>query len=132
MYKFLNLNPRNLITGDCAIRAIAKALKRRKKEVVCDLPITVDEVANAPAIRFLWKDERKAGYQAGTLAQYWQRVLPEVITDKSGELSMQYGVAALVSVITTARKVVDHEARIKELEAECERLRNEVKQLKKV
>ena len=26
MYKFLNLNPRNLITGDCAIRAIAKTL----------------------------------------------------------------------------------------------------------
>lgn len=104
----------------------------RKKDVVCDLPITVDEIANAPAIRFLWKDERKVGYQAGTLAQYWQKVLPEVITDKSGELSMQYGVTALVSVIKTARKVVDHEARIKELEAECERLRNEVKQLKKV
>ena len=102
----------------------------RKKDVICELPMKVEDVAGAPAIRFLWKDNRKDGNQAGTLAQYWQKVLPEVITDKSGELSMQYGVAALVSAIVTARKVVDHERRIRELESENMRLRNEVEQLK--
>ena len=98
----------------------------RKKDVVCELPMTVEDVAGAPAVRFLWKDNRVAGNQAGTLAQYWQKVLPEVITDKSGELSMQYGVAALVAAIVTARKVVDHERRIKELESENAQLRKDL------
>ena len=119
------------VTGDIyATGGVTCLSDARKKDVVCDLPITVDEVANAPAIRFLWKDERKVGYQAGTLAQYWQKVLPEVITDKSGELSMQYGVTALVAAIVTARRVTDHEERIRQLEAENRRLRNEVEQLK--
>ena len=95
----------------------------RKKDVLCDLPIKVEDVANAPAIRFLWKDKRMAGYQAGTLAQYWQKVLPEVVTDKDDELSMQYGVAAMMSAIVTARKVVNHEQRIKQLEKENEYLK---------
>ena len=98
----------------------------RKKDVIGELPMTVEDVAGAPAVRFLWKDNRVAGNQAGTLAQYWQRVLPEVITDKSGELSMQYGVAALVSAIVTARKVVDHERRIRELESENAQLRKDL------
>ena len=90
----------------------------RKKDVIGDKMIAVEQIANAPAVQFLWKGERaKEGMQVGTLAQYWQGVLPEVVMDKGGELSMQYGVAALVSAIITARKVVDHERRISELES---------------
>jgi hypothetical protein len=62
----------------------------------------------------------------GSIAQDWQRVLPEVVmraNDKEGTLSMQYGVAALVSSIITARKVVDHEKRIAELERENKELK---------
>ena len=104
----------------------------RKKNVQGDAKIGVEQIADAPAVQFLWKDEqrRKEGLQVGTLAQYWQGVLPEVVMDKGGELSMQYGVAALVSAIITARKVVDHERRISELEKENERLRTEVEQLR--
>jgi hypothetical protein len=50
--------------------------------------------------------------------------------DEKGTLSMQYGVAALVSAIITARKVVDHERRIVELEKENQRLKTEVEQLR--
>ena len=91
----------------------------RMKDVICDLPLTVEQVANAPAVRFTWKGERvNEGLQAGTLAQYWQTALPEVVQDKNNELSMSYGVAALMASIVTARKVVDHERRIQELERE--------------
>lgn len=115
------------VTGDIyATGGVTCLSDARKKDVVCELPMKVEDVAGAPAIRFLWKDNRKEGNQAGTLAQYWQKVLPEVITDKSGELSMQYGVAALVSAIVTARKVVDHERRIKELESENAQLRKDL------
>ena len=103
----------------------------RKKDVQKGVAIGVEQIADAPAVQFLWKGERaKEGVQVGTLAQYWQGVLPEVVMDKGGELSMQYGVAALVSAIITARKVVDHERRISELEKENKRLKTEVEQLR--
>ena len=59
-------------------------------------------------------------------------ILPEVVTEAKDDihtLSMQYGVAALIAAITTAKKVVDHEKRISDLEKECERLRTENEQL---
>ena len=104
----------------------------RKKDVIGEKMIAVEQIADAPAVQFLWKDEerRKEGVQVGTLAQYWQAVLPEVVMDRGGELSMQYGVAAMVSAIVTARKVVDHERRITELERENDRLRTEIEQLR--
>jgi hypothetical protein len=112
-----------------AITALSDA---RKKDIMGEAGVTVEQIAHAPAVQFLWKDKerRKDGQQVGTLAQYWQTVLPEVVSDKGGELSMQYGVAALVSSIITARKVVDHERRIAELEKENERLKKEVEQLR--
>ncbi len=112
-----------------AITALSDA---RKKDITGETGITVEQIAHAPAVQFLWKDKerRKEGQQVGTLAQYWQTVLPEVVSNKGGELSMQYGVAALVSAIITARKVVDHERRITELEKENERLSKELWKLK--
>ena len=110
----------------------------RKKDVISyELPLSVEQIAAAPTIRFTWKDKREEGEQVGTIAQYWEKVLPESIKDKSGELSMSYGVAALVSAITTARKVVDHDrllreqaAKISELENKCSFLEREVERLK--
>lgn len=112
-----------------AITALSDA---RKKDITGEADVSVEQIAHAPAVQFLWKDKkrRKDGQHVGTLAQYWQTVLPEVVMDKGGELSMQYGVAALVSAIVTARKVVDHERRICELEKENERLKKEVEQFR--
>ena len=103
----------------------------RKKDVLStDIGLTVEQIADAPTIKFLWKDRRNEGIQVGSVAQFWAANLPEVVMERGGELSMQYGVAALVSAIITARKVVDHERRISELEKENERLRTEVEQLR--
>ena len=111
-----------------AVTALSDA---RKKDVQGGAKIGVEQIAHAPAVQFLWKGERaKEGLQVGTLAQYWQAVLPEVVMDKGGELSMQYGVAALVSAIITARKVVDHERRIQELEKENQDLRREISNIR--
>ena len=116
------------VSGDIyATGALTALSDARKKYVQGDAKIGVEQIADAPAVQFLWKGERaKEGLQVGTLAQYWQGVLPEVVMDKGGELSMQYGVAALVSAIITARKVVDHERRISELEKENEELKKQI------
>jgi hypothetical protein len=55
--------------------------------------------------------------QAGTSAQDWSKLLPEVVSsNEKGILSLAYGNAALVSVIKLAEKVIELEERIKVLE----------------
>jgi len=61
-------------------------------------------------------DER----QAGSSAQDWQALLPEVVQigyDDEKTLSLAYGNAALVSAIELAKRVVEQEARIARLES---------------
>ena len=55
--------------------------------------------------------------QAGSSAQDWQKLLPEVVSeDADGTLSLAYGNAALVSAIELAKRVIGQEARIAKLE----------------
>lgn len=102
----------------------------RAKDVLGNINLSIEQIAYAPAIRFLWKDRRNNDVQAGSIAQYWQKVLPEVVTNKNNELGLQYGVTALIASIITAKAVVDHERRIKDLERENDFLKQQIKQLK--
>ena len=100
----------------------------RHKDVKGDVGLTVSEVANAPAVKFLWKDRRQDGLQVGSIAQYWQKVLPEAIVEAAdGELTMSYGVIALLASIATARKVEDLERRVNLLEQENRILKEQLK-----
>lgn len=111
---------------------VATSSDIRKKNVVSyDLPLTLNQIADAPTIKFTWKDNAKLGEQVGSIAQYWQKVLPQTIrVEKDDTLSLQYGVAALVAAITTARKVVDHEKEIAQLKNRVKALEEENKMLK--
>ena len=100
------------------------------KNIVGNAGLSVEQIANAPAVKFTWKNKQDELIHAGTIAQYWQKVLPEVVSDKAGTLSMNYGTAAMVATISVAKKVVNHEDRIRELEKENKRLRMELAQLK--
>jgi hypothetical protein len=58
--------------------------------------------------------------QAGSSAQDWQKLLPEVVTvgeDEQGTLSLGYGNAALVSVVELAKVVTELKAEIQSLKA---------------
>ena len=71
-----------------------------------DIALTVEQIANAPVFTFFWNDGTDEDQHAGTSAQYWQKVMPqEVCEDQEGNLSMQYGTAALVAVISVAREL---------------------------
>jgi hypothetical protein len=107
----------------------------RKKDVInYNAEPTFEAVANAPAIRFTWKDANysfRRGIHVGSIAQYWQTTLPEAVTmDNEGMLSMQYDVIALLSTISVAKKVSENERRIIILERENEELRKELAALK--
>ena len=113
-----------------AVTALSDA---RRKKIASRVNLNIEQVAQMPDIRFTWNDRDDDRMHVGTIAQEWQRILPEVVTDANDTehtLSMDYGVAALIASICVARKVVDHERRIKKLEQENLELRNELNRLK--
>lgn len=78
--------------------------------------LTVSQIAAAPAITFDWIEEWR-GKGAGSIAQYWQPILPQNVKRWDGDfLSMEYGNIALLSAITIARAVESHEQKITRLE----------------
>ena len=120
------------VTGNISATGSVTALSdARHKQVLSGVPMTVEQIAQMPTILFRWTDEKHDDkVYAGTLAQNWQNTLPQAIVrqdNEEGTLAFNYGVAALVSSIITARKVVDHEKRIRELERENKRLKELLK-----
>ncbi len=101
----------------------------RKKNRIKDVDLRLDQIAKAPAFEYYWLDPSiDHDLHVGTSAQYWESVLPQVVTtakDEIGTLSMQYGVAALISAISVARKVMTHEEKIALLETRVSALEKE-------
>ena len=94
-----------------------RALKTNLKDVT----YSVADIAKAPAATFDWKDGR--GRSAGSIAQYWKDILPELVHGEEGSMSLAYGQLALVNTILEAREIETLKARVAELEAEVKRLR---------
>jgi hypothetical protein len=96
-------------TGD-----VTAASDGRQKEIVEDAMLTAEQIADAPAVKFTWKDKRDDDVHAGSIAQYWQKVLPEVVVGNDDALGLNYGAAAMVSSINLAREVVELKNTVKE------------------
>ena len=88
----------------------------RMKNVIEDFVLTTDEIAEAPIVKFTWKAGDDNSVHVGSIAQYWRKVVPESVLDVNGKLSLEYGVLALLSAISLARTVVNHEQRLQRLE----------------
>ena len=120
----VKIDPSGNLTSPAGITALSDA---RHKQVISDTQITVEQVAKMPSVLFKWTDgNHDDNIYAGTLAQNWQSVLPQAVredNDKEKTLSFNYGVAALVSSITTARDVVEMKETIRELKEEIARLK---------
>jgi hypothetical protein len=66
----------------------------------------IDDIANAPAIHFTWKNKRDKKIHVGSIAQYWQKITPECVhQSKRRFLTMNYDVIALVNTIALAREI---------------------------
>lgn len=98
----------------------------RKKNVTGEVELDVNAIALARLIRFTWKDRKfDKNEHVGGIAQEWQKILPEAVHESAdGTLSMDYGAIGLISAVTLARKVVEQERRLEELEARIKRLEN--------
>lgn len=98
----------------------------RKKNVTGEVELDVNAIAMARLIRFTWKDRKfDKNEHVGGIAQEWQKILPEAVHESAdGTLSMDYGAIGVISAVTLARKVVEQERRLEELEARIKRLEN--------
>lgn len=94
------------MTSKTSSKALSDA---RHKDVKRSVELTVEQIAAMPAVIFEWLDKDlkdvDPGEHVGTLAQEWQEILPQAVSEQEdGTLTMGYGEAALVSVITLARR----------------------------
>ena len=96
----------------------------RRKNVIGDVELDVNAITLARLIRFTWKDRKfDKNEHVGGIAQEWQKILPEAVHESAdGTLSMDYGAIGMISAVTLARKVVEQERRLEELEARIKRI----------
>ena len=91
--------------------------ERKKNIIDRDVKLTVADIANAPLIHYTLKDDKEQRVRVGSIAQYWQKVLPESVTEaKDGTLSMGYDVQAHTAVVVLARRVQELEKMIYQLQ----------------
>jgi hypothetical protein len=88
----------------------------RKKDIVGEVELTVEQIATARTVLFYWKDGRDNDLHMGSIAQDWQKITPQLVYDRGDELSMDYSVIALMCGIKNARRLVNHESRLRRLE----------------
>ena len=122
----LNANGEVLVQTGVLSNGYVTALSDiRKKNVIEDIELNVNAIALARLIRFTWKDGHDQNKHVGGIAQEWQKILPEAVHEAAdGTLSMDYGAIGVISAVTLARKVVEQERRLEELEARIKRLEN--------
>lgn len=110
---------------------VAALSDERLKEKVADIELTLDQIADAPSWLFDWKkDSGLEGRSAGSIAQYWEKLIPEV-TDNLGvgdTKRLNYAVAGLLAAINTAREARAKLAELSEDLAESKREASEAKQ----
>lgn len=93
-----------------------------------DVTYLVEDIAKTRAVTFDWKDGR--GKSAGSIAQDWKHLIPELVHGEEGNMTLAYGQIAMLNTILLARRSEDHETRIKALELENAKLKEEIKRLK--
>ena len=127
------------VSGDIyATGDVTAASDERAKDVVSNVVLDINDIANAPAIKFLWKDKRDKDVHVGSIAQYWQKILPESVSDKNDVLGLNYGGAVMVGLVSVAKEVVSQgkhnkqqDEQIKELERQLNKANEKIISLEK-
>ncbi len=106
--------------GYMSAKGINTASDVRLKRRIADVALTVRDVAEAPVYRFAWING--GGVDVGSTAQYWAARVPELthLLADGIHLGLDYGKAALLSVVAVARSTADHERRIASLERQLQ------------
>ena len=108
---------------------------QRKKTILNHVELSLKDIANAPLIEHYYNSDDKKTTHVGSIAQYWASMNDWFCKlDNEGYYIMEIQNCALASAISVARELVKFESetdrRIRLLEEENKRLKEEVEQLK--
>jgi len=92
------------------------------KKVVEKIVPDVEAIAKASVIRFKWIDGRDDMMHTGAIAQEWQKIIPDAVTEIDGTLTMNYGAIGVASVISLAKTVVEQQKILEKLVDRIEQL----------
>ena len=85
----------------------------------------IEDIARATAGVFDWKDGH--GTSAGTIAQEWKALIPELVHGVEGGMSLAYGQAAMLNTILLARHETEQDREIRQLKARVSELETRLK-----
>ena len=92
-----------------------------------DITLTSEQIANAPAVSFDWKDGH--GHSFGSIAQYWKPIVPEAVLGEEGSYTLAYGQLGVVLGINNGKAIFKLEQHETEQDKEIARLKERVKEL---
>lgn len=120
----MNLNNGTLTTtGDQAISSDINL-----KTNLQDVTYSVEDIAKTRAVTFDWKDGR--GKSAGSIAQDWKPLIPELVHGEEGNMTLAYGQIALINSILLAKHETEQDKEIKKLREKVQRLEEDNLRLK--
>lgn len=98
----------------------------RLKDIIEDINVSLNDIANAPIFKFTWKDKALGeDEELGTSAQYWSDKVPVAVKVKDDTYGLNYQALSLANTVTLAKEV-------KSLKSENTELRKELDELKEI
>ena len=101
----------------------------RFKDIIKNKTIKIADIAKAPLFTFKWNDRDDDAIHLGSSAQYWEKVCPWLVTGEDFK-SLNYATLGVAMGISLAKKTVNHEERIEELERKVKSLEEENRRLR--
>lgn len=104
----------------------------RAKNIIEDVNIDLDKIANSPAIRYTWNNLSKCSdseIHVGGIAQYVKEILPEVIYCTNNDtdlLSMDYATTSYIYSVNIAKYLVAAKNEINELKEQINLLKDTI------
>jgi hypothetical protein len=97
------------------------------KENLAPVTYGVEDIAKTRAVTFDWKDGR--GHSAGSIAQDWKPLIPELVHGEEGNMTLAYGQIALLNTVLLARHETEQDKEIRELKDKLFNAENRIKEL---
>ena len=100
------------------------------KNILGNTRLSLGTMANAPLVIFDWKNKANKNHHVGTIAQYWEDALPEVVTTTHNDtLALAYGELGVAMGISLATHLTDTNDEVSKLKKRIEQLETENKKL---
>lgn len=122
-YSTSQFNGNVIVTGD-----LASGSDIRFKDIINNTSLDINDIANAPLFTFKWNDREDDKTHIGTSAQYWESICKELVTGEEFK-TLNYASLGVAMGISLAKKTLNHEERIKELEKRISELETENRRL---